>query len=106
MVDPFPSQTIIITGSGGFVGQRLLLSLLHHYPTLNIVLTDISAPRIPVSLQDKKHQITSIAGDLSKEEDLKKLFDGRSVDLVYALHGIMSGGSEADFELGYRGAPV
>lgn len=90
----------------GFVGQRLLLSLLEHYPSLNIVLTDISAPRIPRSLANKKSQIASLAADLSKEDDLARLFGSRSVDVVVALHGIMSGGSEADFELGYRGTSL
>lgn len=94
-------QTVLITGAGGFVGQRLLLSLLERFPDLNIVLTDIAAPKIPRSLHGKADQIVSLAADLTEPKDLAKVFAGRRIDSVVALQGLMSLGSEADFALGY-----
>lgn len=99
-------QTILVTGAGGFVGQRLLSSLLSLYPSITIVATDMRPPPIPSGLSASakaEERIVSLAADLGDPVSIATLFEGRKVDVVFALHGIMSGGSEADFELGYRG---
>jgi hypothetical protein len=93
-------QTLLLTGAGGFVGQELLRTLLELYPNLSIIATDIRPPSIPNNEHDR---VTSLAADLGDESSLASLFEGKKVDGVFALHGIMSGGSEADMELGYRG---
>jgi hypothetical protein len=89
--------------SSGFLGQLILASLTKSHPNLNLIATDIHPPRTPAGLTDAQaKQITSLAADLGEEESIATLFKEK-VDLVFALHGIMSGGSESDFELGYRG---
>lgn len=90
----------------GFLGQRLLTAIAAASSTVSIVLTDISPPPIPAALKDSG-RITAVGADLADATDLARLFGGIAVEsglAVYALHGLMSGGSEADFELGYRGA--
>ncbi|KAL7418008.1 hypothetical protein BDY24DRAFT_346315 [Mrakia frigida] len=102
---PSHVKTVLVTGAGGFVGQRLLSSLLSLYPSITVVATDMRPPPIPSRLSvsvKAEERVVSLAADLGDPISIATLFEGRKVDLVFALHGIMSGGSEADFELGYR----
>jgi len=94
---PAHLKTVLITGAGGFVGDRLTTYLLENYPDLKLILTDIRAPR-----ERAGGKTVSLAADLGKPGDVAALFAQGRVDGVFALHGIMSGGSEADFEFGYR----
>ncbi|KAI5477716.1 hypothetical protein MNV49_005999 [Pseudohyphozyma bogoriensis] len=89
-------KTILITGAGGFVGQKVAEVILARYPNVQLVLTDV---RAPASLGPKT---TSVAADLCDKEQVERLFKNYQVDAVIAFQGIMSGGSEADFDLGYR----
>ncbi|PKX88530.1 SDR family oxidoreductase [Aspergillus novofumigatus IBT 16806] len=61
---------ILITGAAGFIGQLLAKELLND-PSYHLTLTDIHEPPPP-----------------------------RALDAVFAFHGIMSSGSEANFDLG------
>ncbi|QIW98721.1 hypothetical protein AMS68_004239 [Peltaster fructicola] len=87
---------VLITGAGGFVGQLLAEKLLNDGNT--VILTDIFEPPIPskAAHQDKA---TSIKADLY-ESPASVL--SKDLDAIYVFHGIMSAGSESDFELGYR----
>lgn len=87
---------ILITGGGGFVGQLLAEHLLnenHH-----VTLADIFEPPVPSAAKNKQNA-TCIKADLyeSPETVLSK-----DLDAIYVFHGIMSAGSESDFDLGYR----
>ena len=88
---------VLITGAGGFLGQILAESLLKDGHTM--VLTDIFEPPIPAGASDYKDKVTCIKADLNDNPNavLSKDLDG-----MYVFHGIMSAGSEADLELGYR----
>ncbi|KAL8292341.1 hypothetical protein RQP46_001807 [Phenoliferia psychrophenolica] len=92
---PAHISTLLVTGAGGYVGREVASLLLARYPTLKLVLTDVRAPE-PIGSSE------SIAADLSEETDVAKLFSGRTIDAILAFHGIMSGGSEAEFDLGYK----
>lgn len=86
----------LITGAGGFVGQLLAEHLLND--SHNIILTDVFSPPIPA--RAKNHgNAECIAADLfdSPESVLKT-----DLDTIFVFHGIMSAGSEADFDLGWR----
>ncbi|WWD02683.1 hypothetical protein V865_000724 [Kwoniella europaea PYCC6329] len=92
-------ETVLVTGAGGFVGQKLVLLLLKLYPNLRIIATDIIEPPNH-GITDTK-RLRNVKADLGKPDELKGVFDGEKVGGVFALHGIMSGGSEANFPLGY-----
>lgn len=88
---------VLITGAGGFLGQMLAESLLKDGHTL--VLTDIFEPPIPAEASEYKDKATTIKADLNDDPNvvLSKDLDG-----IYVFHGIMSAGSEANLELGYK----
>jgi nucleoside-diphosphate-sugar epimerase len=87
---------ILITGAGGFVGQLLaevLLNANHH-----VILVDIFEPPIP-SKASNKQNATTIKADLA--QDASSILS-KDLDALYVFHGIMSAGSEENFDLGYR----
>ncbi|KAK9455945.1 UDPglucose 4-epimerase [Dipodascopsis uninucleata] len=87
---------ILITGAAGFIGQFLSKELLKDKDN-QLILVDIIEPPTP---KGSKHpeNVTAIKADLVKsassiiEPDL---------DAIYIFHGVMSKGSEEDFELGF-----
>lgn len=87
---------VLITGASGFVGQILSESLLAEGH--KVILTDIVPPSIPASAINKENG-TTIQADLY-EKPGSVLFP--DLDAIYVLHGIMSSGAEANFDLGYR----
>ncbi|PYI01371.1 NAD(P)-binding protein [Aspergillus sclerotiicarbonarius CBS 121057] len=86
---------ILITGAAGFIGQLLAKELLNNSSYI-VTLTDINEPPIPkgVAYPQNARPVTT---DLLKGADA--VVD-RSLDAIYAFHGIMSSGSEANFDLG------
>ncbi|KAK2739082.1 hypothetical protein FQN55_009615 [Onygenales sp. PD_40] len=95
--------SILITGAGGFVGQELAASLLTTTPPdTTLTLTDvISAPPIPPSATAHSSRVTSIQADLTSHDVVDNLLTpSHRYDVIYILHGIMSSGSEANFDLG------
>ncbi|KAL4781856.1 hypothetical protein BJX76DRAFT_334331 [Aspergillus varians] len=86
---------VLITGAAGFIGQLLAKELLNE-PSYTLVLTDINEPPIPTGVKYPQNART-ITADLLKGADA--VVD-KSLDAVYAFHGIMSSGSEANFDLG------
>ncbi|OUS05278.1 NAD-dependent dehydratase [Rhodobacterales bacterium 52_120_T64] len=93
---------ILITGGGGFIGQKLAKKLceagtLNQQKITGITLADVVEPassetNIPV------HRIIS---DISSGSDVDALFEGKP-DVIYHLAAIVSGAAEADFDLGMR----
>lgn len=90
---------ILITGAAGFVGQLLAKELLND-PSYQVTLTDINEPPIPNNVQYPQNAKT-VTADLLSETAVQTVVDP-SLDAVYAFHGIMSSGAEANFELGMR----
>ncbi|KAL1405533.1 hypothetical protein Q8F55_009171 [Vanrija albida] len=95
---PAHVQTVLLTGANGFVGREVTKLLLELYPSLRVITTDIVEP--PRYVDDEK-RLRVVQADLGKPDELAKLFEGEKIGGVFALHGIMSGGSEANFELGW-----
>lgn len=87
---------IVITGAGGFVGQSLAEHLLNGEDT--VILADIFEPPIPHGAKNRQNA-TSIKADLYETPEVVLSSD---LDAIYIFHGIMSAGSEGDFDLGYR----
>lgn len=88
---------ILITGAAGFVGQFLARKLLDDESGAHdIILTDVIEPPIPRGVKWPGRAKTIVA-DLCV--DSEKVVE-TTLDAVYVFHGIMSSGSEANFELG------
>lgn len=86
---------ILITGAAGFIGQLLAAELLND-PVYHVTLTDIVQPPIPKGVRHPENA-TAVKADLL---NAAKVVVNSSLDAVYAFHGIMSSGSEANFDLG------
>lgn len=91
---------VLITGAAGFVGQKLAKALLDDESgSYDLVLTDIIEPPIP---QAKSTKARAVKADLVGESS--SVVDS-SLDAAFLFHGIMSSGSEADFDLGTHPLP-
>lgn len=88
---------ILITGAAGFIGQLLAKELLND-PSHHLILTDVIEPPIPKGTKYTQNAKTVTADLLAGADTIVS----PSLDAVYAFHGIMSSGSEANFDLGMR----
>ncbi|EGP88983.1 unnamed protein product [Zymoseptoria tritici ST99CH_3D1] len=87
---------ILITGAGGLVGQLLAELLLNDNHT--VILADIFDPPIPAAASNKANA-TTLKADYYETPNAGLSAD---LDAIYVFHGIMSAGSEADFDLGMK----
>ena len=86
---------ILITGGGGFIGSRLAAALKARDPKARITLLDVAiAPKLA-------SQFESTVGDVASPAVIEKALGG-DTDSVFHLAAVVSGGAEADFDLGYR----
>jgi nucleoside-diphosphate-sugar epimerase len=88
---------VLITGAAGFIGQlvaKALLSSSEH----TVLLTDVIDPPIPSGAKHPENAKT-LALDLATSSSELPL---SAIDAAYIFHGIMSSGSEANFDLGMR----
>ena len=95
------SINCIITGAGGFIGQALASTLLTDPKVSKLTLTDVFEPPIPEAKTESKVETSSSPADLTSLETCQSLFTPK-LNLIYLLHGIMSGAAEANFELGLK----
>ncbi|PYH42338.1 bifunctional SDR family oxidoreductase/M16 family metallopeptidase [Aspergillus saccharolyticus JOP 1030-1] len=96
-------MSIIITGASGYVGQELAAALLSTYPDITVTLTDVVKPTVPASATQHASRARCLEADLTSPAAVDETFTAaQPFDTVYLLHGIMSSGSEANFELGMR----
>jgi D-erythronate 2-dehydrogenase len=84
---------ILVTGAAGFLGQRLVLALLDTYQQATIVAADI-AP-CPISNPRVDVQVGSITDGTFVEAIVRS-----DVAAVYHLAAVLSGQSEAEFDIG------
>jgi nucleoside-diphosphate-sugar epimerase len=94
---------VLITGAAGMIGRKLLERLardggLNGNTIDTLTLTDIVAPVAPRGLSAKVVLKTADLAEPGIAEDLVK----HRPDVVFHLAAIPSGGSETDFEAGYR----
>jgi nucleoside-diphosphate-sugar epimerase len=85
---------ILITGAGGFLGQFLARELLSN-PEHKVVLTDIFDVPVPKGAQNPQNA-TTVKADLLKDRSVIT----PDLDAAYIFHGIMSAGSEQNYDLG------
>lgn len=94
-------EHILITGAAGFIGQELMASFLSSSSTIRLTVTDVAQPSLPPSCKAHESRVSSIKSDLTAPDAVESLFSPR-YSAVYLLHGLMSGGAEANLELGWR----
>ena len=85
----------LITGGGGFLGSRVAQALKVRDPKAQVTLLDMAFP------PGLEKEFTCIAGDVASPDVIAKAL-GADTDSVFHLAAIVSGGAEADFDLGYR----
>jgi nucleoside-diphosphate-sugar epimerase len=88
---------ILITGAAGFIGQILAKQLLDD-PSHTVILTDVIDPPIPANATYPQNAKSLKADLCSSAKDVVP----PNLDAVFVFHGIMSSGSEANFDLGMR----
>jgi nucleoside-diphosphate-sugar epimerase len=86
---------ILITGGGGFIGSRVAAALKARDPAADITLLDMA---FPPGLEGR---FRCVSGDVASEEVIGMAL-GADTDSVFHLAAVVSGGAEADFDLGYR----
>ena len=92
---------IVMAGGAGFIGLRLARALLARREFERIeklTLFDVAPPpeRLP---EDPRLEV--LTGDIADAGQVRQVIDD-SVDGVFHLGAIVSGGAEADFDLGFR----
>lgn len=95
------AESILITGAAGFIGQDLAAALIESSPAVRLTLTDVLEPPIPSAIAKHADRVTAVKSDLTSESAVAAIFSQRFA-AVYLLHGLMSGGAEANLELGWR----
>jgi nucleoside-diphosphate-sugar epimerase len=86
---------ILITGGGGFIGSRLAAALKARDSAARITLLDVA---FPPGLETR---FNCVASDLASPEVIAKAL-GSDTDSIFHLAAVVSGGAEADFDLGYH----
>ncbi|KAI6085339.1 NAD(P)-binding protein [Hypoxylon rubiginosum] len=97
---PIP-KNIIVTGAGGFIGP-LLAARLFNDPGYRLILTDLVEPVVPAGVKYPQNA-TTLKGDICDPAFVSSLLAAAGpLSAIFIFHGIMSAGSEADWDLSLR----
>lgn len=90
---------IVVTGAAGFLGTRLIRTLLSPASTLPNVSTIVAADIAPCPVQDGRVQIQT--GSITEPAFVESIAKP-DVTVVFHLAAVLSGQSEAEFDTGMR----
>ncbi|KAI1433308.1 hypothetical protein GGR50DRAFT_669516 [Xylaria sp. CBS 124048] len=91
-------KNILITGAGGLIGPLIARRLLNE-PEYKVILTDLVDPIVPAGVKYPENA-TCIKGDVTEASFVQTLVAAaQPLHAVFVFHGIMSAGSEANFDL-------
>jgi D-erythronate 2-dehydrogenase len=93
---------VLITGGGGFLGQKLARALgasgtLRGQAITSLVLADVAAP----ALSGLSFPVQGVACNVASAEAVSRLLSD-PFDVIFHLAAIVSGQAEADFDLGLQ----
>jgi nucleoside-diphosphate-sugar epimerase len=88
-------MSILITGGGGFLGSRLARALKARDPNAQITLLDQAFP------PGLDRDFACVSGDVASPEVMARAMP-KDTTSVFHLAAVVSGGAEADFDLGYH----
>ncbi|KAJ3986772.1 hypothetical protein F5890DRAFT_1501545 [Lentinula detonsa] len=100
-------NVVLVTGAGGFLASLVARALLEdgETPNISLILTDVIEPKNPAGhgTNNPQHVLT-IKADLTDPKEIDALFNTSFgiPDTIYCMHGIMSQGSEHNFDLGLK----
>jgi D-erythronate 2-dehydrogenase len=90
---------ILITGAAGFLGTRLIRAILSKRSDLANVSSILAADVVPCSVEDPRVRIQT--GSITDTAFLSSIAE-RDVNVVFHLAAVLSGQSEAEFDVGMR----
>jgi nucleoside-diphosphate-sugar epimerase len=90
---------IVVTGAAGFLGTGLIEAIIRRSSGLSSISAIVAADLAPCRLSDPR--VESHIGSVADAAFIDSII-GTSVDIVYHLAAVLSGQSEADFDLGMR----
>ena len=86
---------VVITGGAGFLGRRLVATLLDAAAPDELIQFD----QVAVAADDSR--VSAVVGDVTDAAALRRVIDA-GTDSIFHLAAMVSGGAEADFEGGMR----
>ncbi|KAI1825515.1 hypothetical protein F4861DRAFT_501491 [Xylaria intraflava] len=94
---PIP-KSIIITGAGGLIGPLIATRLLNE-PDYKVILSDLVDPVVPAGVKHPENA-RCMRGDITDASFVESLLAAaQPLHAVFVFHGIMSAGSEANYDL-------
>lgn len=91
------NKNVIVTGAGGMIGPMLAKRLLND--GYNVIMTDLVQPKVPEGVTCPENA-TCLKGDICDPAHVKTLIEAaQPLHAIFIFHGIMSAGSEANFDL-------
>ncbi|KAG7085692.1 hypothetical protein E1B28_003237 [Marasmius oreades] len=94
-------SVVLITGAAGWLGGLITHALIEDSktPNVHLILADIVEPKEPAGSKAITFKV-----DLTEPAEIDKLFNTEFgvPDTIYCLHGILSRGSEDDFDRGLK----
>lgn len=90
-------KNIIITGAGGMIGPMLAEKLLND--GYRVIMTDLVQPKVPEGVTHPENAVC-MKGDICDPNHISDLIKAaQPLHAIFIFHGIMSAGSEANYDL-------
>ncbi len=97
MLSMLGSQTVVVTGAGGFVGSCVIAALLQH-GVQSVVATDVTFPGVASPTAGAGDgPVRSVVADVSKDADVDRVF--QSAGPVAAVIHIAAAGMSGPAQL-------